>query len=212
MKPPSNRCLAALEHPDSEWTGLEVFGSIMQIGPPAVKPLVAALRHPSEKVRREVVQFLTHLGDENAVEPLIKALGDPDGDVARAAAYGLAELDDPRAVAPLAAAIKDRSSALWRAGNPYLPDSRPIASRDWQPACRRTWHRWSPRWKTARWHLRYAAAWVLGRLGDKRATESLATVLKSAERSASMRSRLAACGCAARPWPACRARSPLRRW
>jgi HEAT repeat protein len=175
--------LAALEHPESEWTGLEVCISIMRIGPAAVKPLTAALGHSSFRVRRHIVEFLALLGDESAVEPLIKALNDPEGDVARAVAWALSVLDDPRAVAPLAAAIKDRGSAVWRESSSSSPlekterfpslttgvpaDLAPLVSAMEDP----------------RWQLRYSAAWVLGRLGDKRAVEALAKVLKAAEKS-----------------------------
>jgi HEAT repeat protein len=175
--------LAALEHPSSEWTPLMVFGSIMQIGPPAVKPLAAALPRSCEKVRMNIVLALTHLGDDGAVEPLIKALADPNGDVARAAACGLAELDDLRALAPLTAAIKDSHSALWRpeefTPRDKLTDRLPALATgmpaDLAPLVSAM--------EDPHWQLRYSAAWVLGRLGDKRATEPLATVLKSAERA-----------------------------
>jgi len=171
-----------LEHPASEWTPLMVLGALMQIGPPAVKPLVAALRHPSQKVRRVVVEALAILGEERAVEPLIKALGDCDGDVARVAAFGLARLDDPRAVTPLAAAIKDRRSALWWAEStsPNEQTDRIAALAAGMPADL------APlvsAMEDPRRELRYSAAWVLGRLGDKRAVEALATVLKSAEQA-----------------------------
>jgi HEAT repeat protein len=103
--------------------------------------------------------------------------------VARAAACGLAHLDDPRAVAPLAAAIRDRHSPLWRpeestprdkltdrlpglaAGVPV--DLAPLISAMEDP----------------HWELQYSAAWVLGRLSDKRAVDALEPVLKSAERA-----------------------------
>lgn len=175
--------LAALEHPASEWTHLQVFGAFLKIGPPAVKPLAAALPHSSEKVRRGIVQALTYLDDEQAVEPLIKTLNDPNGNVARAAACGLGHLDDPRAVAPLAAAIRNRRSALWRP-EPWTPwdqktdrlpelavgmpeDLTPLVSAMEDP----------------HWQLRAAAAWLLGRLGDKRADAALVRVLNSAERA-----------------------------
>ena len=175
--------LAALEHPSSEWTGIAVFVSLARLGPPALKPLVAALPHSRDKVRGEIVLALSLLGDERAVEPLIKTLADPNGDVARAAACGLANLDDPRAVAPLAVAIKDRRSALWRPEEStprYKLTDRlpPLATgmpADLAPLVSAM--------EDPHWELRYSAAWVVGRLGDKRATEALATVLKSAERA-----------------------------
>jgi HEAT repeat protein len=174
--------LAALEHPDSHGTRVEVFGAIVMIGPPALKPFTAGLQSPSSRVRREVVECLTLLGDENGVEPLIQALADAEGDVARAAAYGLAELDDPRAVSPLTAAIKDRRSALWRGGSQYLAKQGDRiagltagAPGDLEP--------FLSAMEDSRWPLRLSAVWLLGRTGDRRVTDALATVLKSVERS-----------------------------
>ena len=175
--------LAALEHPDSEWTGLAVMGSIIQIGPRAVKPLVAALRHPSVKVRRPVVDCLSCLGDASAVEPLIKALDDPDGDVAREVACALCQLDDPRAAAPLAAAIKDRRSAVWREGEPNVLSEKgaPIsgltndAPAELAPLVAAI--------EDPHWRLRCSAAWVLGRMGDKRAVGAVVAAEHAAEQS-----------------------------
>jgi HEAT repeat protein len=172
--------LAALDHPDSEWTELEVFQAVIIIGPRAVKPLVAGLQHDNVRVRRTIVKILAKTGHEGAVEALVSALKDADGDVARSAAYGLAELDDPRALQPLAVVLKDSKSAVWRKTEVPLREKAASlgslaasAPPDLAPLIAAL--------EDEHWHLRLSAAWVLGRLGDKRATEALDAALKTAE-------------------------------
>ena len=81
-----------------------------KIGAPAVEPLIDALRDKSEDVRKAAAEALGEIGDVRAVEPLIAALKDKDDDVREAAAEALVKIGAP-AVEPLIDALKDKN---WR--------------------------------------------------------------------------------------------------
>jgi HEAT repeat protein len=145
-------------------------GALRQIGPPAVEPLMAALKDENWKVRHTAAVVLGWLGDERAAEPLSVALRDAKDYVALAAAAALTELDDPRGVKPLAAALKDQNGILRRsAGGPRrpAPAAEPVPVQGvpphLEPLVRALDHEAV--------EVRMSAAWVLGRLGEERAVE-----------------------------------------
>ncbi len=78
-------------------------GALVEIGAPAVEPLLVALRNEDMAVRYRAAYALGDIGDRRAVEPLIAALKDAYGDVRRAAATALGKIGDLRAVEPLLA-------------------------------------------------------------------------------------------------------------
>ena len=83
--------------------------ALIQIGGPAVEPLIGALRdsHDWEIYVCELgAQALVQIGAP-AVEPLIAALGDQDPLLRWTAAEALGKIGDRRAVAPLVAALRD---------------------------------------------------------------------------------------------------------
>jgi HEAT repeat protein len=88
----------------------------VEIGAPAVEPLIAALKGIEEyRVKQAVVAALGEIGDARAVEPLIAALWGKEclglgSDVVAA----LGEIGDARAVEPLSAALKDTTSRYVR--------------------------------------------------------------------------------------------------
>ena len=75
--------------------------SLVEIGEPAVEPLIQALKDEDSFVREGAAEALGKIGDKRAVEPLINALKDEDRDVREAAAEALGEIGDKRAVEPL---------------------------------------------------------------------------------------------------------------
>jgi HEAT repeat protein len=79
----------------------------VQIGVPAVEPLIAALKMNSFYVRKGAVESLVKIGDPRAVEPLIVALRDEDWLVRKAAAEALVRFSNPQAVEPLIACLGD---------------------------------------------------------------------------------------------------------
>jgi HEAT repeat protein len=82
---------------------------LIQIGKPAVKPLIAALKNGNPRVREEAVSILGILKDPLALEPLIVALKDENIAVRRQAAHSITVFKDLRALEPLIAALKDEN-------------------------------------------------------------------------------------------------------
>jgi HEAT repeat protein len=80
--------------------------ALVNIGTPAVEPLIAALRDADRDVRKLAVFALGNIGDPRAVEPIIAALKDGNTDFQNTAASALAEIGAP-AVEPLIALLKD---------------------------------------------------------------------------------------------------------
>lgn len=123
--------------------------SLVDIGKPAVEPLVQALKDESVYVLANAAKVLGEIGDARAIEPLVQALRDVTAkelftpyyfntsDVRVSAAKALGEIGDARAVEPLIQALKDEN--FW---------------------------------------VRANAAKALGKIGDARAVEALLQVLK----------------------------------
>lgn len=63
--------------------------ALVKIGEPAVKPLIAALKHHHIPVRKAAAEVLREIGDERAVGPLQSALKDRDWEVREAARAAL---------------------------------------------------------------------------------------------------------------------------
>jgi HEAT repeat protein len=83
-----------------------VAEALGKIGMPAVEPLIAALKGSDRTMREGVAEALGKIGAP-AVEPLIAAL--EDRHVQATVAIALGQISDPRAVEPLIAVLKDRS-------------------------------------------------------------------------------------------------------
>jgi HEAT repeat protein len=161
----------------------------------AVEPLIKALGDEDAEwyVRRNAAIALGEIGDARAVEPLIKALGDDEWDVRRHVAKALKKLkwkpdtDGLRAahlvakmdwngcvkvgepaVEPLIKALGDKSQGV-------RLDAQKALGKIGKPAV-------EPLIKVLE-EGNKAAAWVLGKIGDKRAVEPLIKVLKDEEKS-----------------------------
>ncbi|UGV41577.1 HEAT repeat domain-containing protein [Methanococcoides orientis] len=85
---------------------VDAVKSLVEIGGPAVDPLIQALNDEKPKIRENSAAALGKIGDERAVQPLINLLGDDDNDVQRAAEFALCDIGD-QAVEPLVEAIND---------------------------------------------------------------------------------------------------------
>jgi HEAT repeat protein len=83
-----------------------VGDALVEIGAPAVEPLIAELNNGSYVRRGIAASLLGKIGDPRAVEPLIAALSDSDIGVRRWAAEALGKIGDPRAVEPLIPLLK----------------------------------------------------------------------------------------------------------
>jgi HEAT repeat protein len=85
------------------------FKAVVEIGAPAVEPLIAALSNKNAGIRNVAAQALGRIEDARAVEPLIAALADTDEIVPQMAAKALGWIGDPRAVEPLIRALKSKN-------------------------------------------------------------------------------------------------------
>ena len=79
----------------------------IQIGGPAVEPLIAALKYYDREIRRVAIYALEKIGDPRAVEQFIYALKDEDYTVRCRAVEALGKIGDARAVEPLFAVLED---------------------------------------------------------------------------------------------------------
>jgi len=163
--------LAAI--PDSGMMGLALMGMLARIGPPAVEPLIAALKHEDKRMRYTAAHVLVSLDDQRAVEPVITFLKS-ESDALREPGAKASEGPGPSTVEYLIELLKHkemfyvRSSSAWALG--WLGDKRavdPLAA-----ALGDAGVVGNP------WVARVQVALALGRLGDKRAIEPLIEVLQ----------------------------------
>jgi HEAT repeat protein len=83
------------------------FVALIDMGEPAVEPLIGALKTGTWGVRWYSARALGRIEDGRAVEPLIGALTDESNHVRAAAALALGLVGDGRALGPLNAALND---------------------------------------------------------------------------------------------------------
>lgn len=83
--------------------------ALVEIGQPAVYPLIGVLEDEYWVLRWRVSEVLGLIGDPRAVQPLINALADKNEWVRRRAAEALGRIGDEQAIQPLIKALKDES-------------------------------------------------------------------------------------------------------
>lgn len=113
--------------------------TLVELGPPVVKRLMAALRSPSHTVRWEAAKALSDIGSPEAGPALVEALDDERFDVRWLAALGLIMLQED-ALIPLleaiehapwdASAMRDGAHHVLRAqlGGPYGTILAPVVA------------------------------------------------------------------------------------
>jgi HEAT repeat protein len=89
----------------------EDWNECVQIGEPAVEPLITYLQDASWDVRSSAADALGEIGDGRAIEPLIDCLHDTDSRVRRRAADALGRIGK-QAVEPLIACLRDTDSRV----------------------------------------------------------------------------------------------------
>jgi HEAT repeat protein len=88
---------------------------LVEIGKPAVGPLLGLLKHGNRRVRSWTAWALGSIGDKSAVEPLVKVLSDEDRDVRQKAARALGRIGDGKAASTLDELWKKDSHGVVRA-------------------------------------------------------------------------------------------------
>jgi HEAT repeat protein len=118
--------------------------ALLQFGPAAVEPLLAALKSDDLELRSRAMETLALSHDPRAIPALTAALNDPDGEVRQSALWSLLALNAPNFPEALKAALKDpdpstRAMALRASGKLPSAESIPIvidALRDSDPSIR----------------------------------------------------------------------------
>jgi HEAT repeat protein len=82
--------------------------SLAGFGPPGLKVLAEALRHPEAWLRQHAIAGLALSGDKRIVPVILDMLKDPDRGVQKQAIQALGELKDVRAIPSLQAIAIDR--------------------------------------------------------------------------------------------------------
>jgi HEAT repeat protein len=154
-------------HSDHEQMRLQAAGELVELGEPAVEPLVNALRERREPVWMLAASALVKIG-EPAVGALVEALFDEDEQVRILAVGALGRIRHARAVQPLIYAIRQEKDevqglmvwALVKIGQPAVGPLL-AALRDNLP------------------QVQMAAAQALGEIGDPQAVIPLKGLQKS---------------------------------
>ena len=89
-----------------------IVEALVEIGKPAVEPLIKALGNEDADVRSAAARTLEKIGDAKAVGPLIGLLRDRNADVRWNAASALGEIKDVNAVGPLIGALGDKDMGV----------------------------------------------------------------------------------------------------
>ena len=102
----------------------KAIDSLVQMGEPAVIPLIEALSHKKAEIQKGAALALGKIRDKRAFEPLLAMLENANDSLAGTAALALGDLKDPRAVKPLSAKLwsssiqGDVALALAKIGDP----------------------------------------------------------------------------------------------
>lgn len=130
-----------------------------------IKRLIETLGDEDELVKDQAAESLELIG-EPTVEPLIEALNNPNKEIRRYSARILGEFGDERAINPLIENLRDgnkwvrrdTSGALSKMGDPATEPLIGLLD-------------------DSDWRVRGAAAWGLGRIGNKKAVDPLIKIL-----------------------------------
>jgi len=152
------------------WIGKRKWDMCVEIGLPAVGPLIAALKDSDKDVREFAEGALLKIG-KPAVELLIAALQDDDKDVRVVAARALGQIGDARAAEPLIAALKN---SYWNVHEEPLDAPEEISD---VRTVRALITALKDRGNHSR-NMHEAAAYALGQIGDARSVEPLIMAIK----------------------------------
>jgi HEAT repeat protein len=145
--------------------------ALVQIGEPAIEPLISALQDADSKMRSSAASALGKIRDIRAVEPLIASLKDEDTSVRQHVASALGEIKDPRVIEPLiAASMKDEQSIVRTHAFNALVEMGPLVVERLLQGLKETSS-----------YSRWRAAWALGIMKITEAVEPLINSLNDKE-------------------------------
>lgn len=153
------------------WIAKCNWDKCVEIGTPAVKPLIATITKGPWPLRKSVAISLGIIGDSHAVEPLIHALQHQGDKMREAAAEALGQIGDKKAVEPLIHALEnDEDRAVCEEAARALGqigDQRAVQSLMESAIYS----------KYDAYYVARAAVYSLGQIGDARAVEPLISLL-----------------------------------
>jgi HEAT repeat protein len=92
--------------------GLMEFNNCKRLGPPALEPMLEALKNEDRFVRLCAISILQSLRDSKVLDALLGALGDRDAEVRMKAIWAMEGRKDKRTVGPLIDALRDDSPGV----------------------------------------------------------------------------------------------------
>jgi HEAT repeat protein len=98
------------------WIVKNEWGKCVDIGLPAVAPLITRLDHWDQNISKEAVGTLIRIGTP-AVSPLIAALQHESPEIRKRAAFALGMIGDNRADQPLRALLSDKNKEVGKAAS-----------------------------------------------------------------------------------------------
>lgn len=113
LKARAEKLIGSLGNEDKDVAYASTY-ALIDIGEPAVSPLIEALKDENPQVRSFAALALGEIRDTKAVEPLIEILDDPSPEVRMNAAYSLGQIGDVKAVEPLIKLLKDENGEVVR--------------------------------------------------------------------------------------------------
>jgi HEAT repeat protein len=175
------------------WITKHQWDRCVEIGTPAVEPLITALKDKDSTVCENAAKALGKIGDARAVEPLSDTLKDKRFNkaiesirVRRSAVEALGQIGDARAIEPLSDVLREGDSDAARALG-QIGDARAVEplidALSYRPE--------SPGSEFGAVAVRENAAKALGQIGDARAVEPLSNALKNDCESSSVRKYVA---------------------
>ena len=101
----------------------EALTALVNIGKPAVQPLIAVVKDKNITVRNNAIEALGEIKDARAVDTLIVSLKDGNPDIRNNAAEALGKIRDVRAIDSLVAALKDKKSSVQQSANAAIKNT-----------------------------------------------------------------------------------------
>ncbi|MFX1475277.1 MAG: HEAT repeat domain-containing protein [Promethearchaeota archaeon] len=157
---------------EKEHVRKDAIAALRRIGRPAIKPLIALLKHERADVRKRAAKALGRLHDTQALEPLLDVLQKDEEEIVRSrAAWALGELRDRMAVDALIIALEEDEDSVRVKAAEALGALRDPKGVDVLIGGL----------ESIDWTLRLMSAWSLGMIGDPRALKPLKKALKVEE-------------------------------
>lgn len=153
--------------------------ALIKIGLPALLPLIDALGNKQTDIRKESVEILGCIGDDQAVEPLSKLLEDEDASIREQVIVSLGKIGGSRAIEMVTQSLGDKNPDVRKKaeinsiGNKNPEVRKKAVMILGESGAPRAIELLIGRLKDSDFTIREQAAVFLGKIGDKQAVEPL---------------------------------------